>query len=431
MRVGVTPVVCIDFGNSYTKVGVRWDPELPSDLVKDDALQYDDELYVCIPTAAAVVRRESGDRWFLGTDLVGVREGIPGLQVFRNWKPAFFGGSEEPEVDEVAERYFRWLRTLVDPALREFGPSFSERYVTRITLPAFGPQARSEQRLLGILERAGWRAAAAAPCVSEPVANALGIFTQGRNAVWLPDNAARPRAHTGKMLAGTPLLEVARRRYDNKYSQKMYWTLIVDLGGYTLDFAMLGFDVTSMDMPHGTHNGQRRFETQSRPLGVAALDRHVADALPETARERFVALIDASDQRGLEELHRRVYQRGRDYRLRRGGGVIGGDAVRSCIERFADEAASLTEAFIEQGQYERIDDLVLTGGGMNIPAVRDAIRLSLADISRFKHAWVAATADEVLASHYKRLEPRYVRGATALGGSTVYFDFKGGRDRDR
>ena len=117
------------------------------------------------------------------------------------------------------------------------------------------------------------------------------------------------------------------------------------------------------------------------------------------------------------------------YRLGIGRASIGEDPaeaerISACIAQFASEIADYAARFIEIEQYDRIDDLILTGGGMNIPEVRDALRERLAHIGSFKHAYVPGLSDEALDDHYSRLQPLLVRAGTALGGSSVYFDFK-------
>lgn len=474
------PLVSIDFGNSFTKVGVRRSVDDESITVSDGSLgQFDQDLEVCIPTLAAYGARRGKERWWFGGDVAGL-DGADGVQVYRNWKPAFFDGLEThlsaagdvttvPPLDdrawkeaqaqfglpdsqresfesmrrrsagggptprEIAVGFFRWLKAFVEPICAAEEIDLSGGHRTRITLPAFGAQTRAAGQLQEILTEAGWQMDTIQACLPEPVANAMGIFAEGRNSTWKPNGGRVVRPHFGNMFGGSMLFTAARRRALNKYSRRMHWVFIADLGGYTLDFAMAGFDLTDMSVPQGRYNRQRRLASYSEPLGVTDLDQRVQQALDSAGQEVFREITSSIDQRRLEALHSAVYQqrvyRQGGYRLGVGKASIGedpaeADRITAAIEGFAAQAAEVAGRFIEVEQYERIDDLILTGGGMNIPEVRDALRDKLSQIGSFKHAYVPALSDEGLGGHYSRLEPLLVRASTALGGSSVYFDFK-------
>ncbi|HHO50885.1 MAG TPA: hypothetical protein ENK18_08410, partial [Deltaproteobacteria bacterium] len=412
-------MISIDFGNSYTKVGLRPALDEPSEPAQDGSLVFDDDLNLCIPTLAAVAERRGRQRWLFGTDVMKLGEGTRGVTVFRNWKPEFFDGdrgdterdalaqvardeawarakaalglTEEqrsdfealqplppppPPLDEIARGYFRWLKSFLDPICAAEGIELEEAE-TRITLPAFGGQAKAEQEILAVLRGAGFRCARVAPCLPEPVANAIGIFTEGRNVIWRPPGHREPRPHLGHMFRDCRMFQAARAKALNRYGRRMHWTLIADLGGYTLDFAMVGFDLKAMDVPlTGRFQGKRRLSRASMPLGVADLDRRVSEALPPEQHAAFEQVIRTIDQRRLEALHRNLYQRRSPYVVQ--GGITlggGGDMVRigACLDAFAAQVADVAERFMEIEQHTRIDELILTGGGMNIPAVRDQL----------------------------------------------------------
>ena len=85
----MTAALSIDFGNSYTKVGIRRGQNETSQVLRSKAdLQYDED-NLRIPTVAARVIKNGKELWLFGTDVkLGSKGSVP--QVFRNWKPRFF-----------------------------------------------------------------------------------------------------------------------------------------------------------------------------------------------------------------------------------------------------------------------------------------------------------------------------------------------------
>jgi molecular chaperone DnaK (HSP70) len=103
------PIICIDFGNSYTKVALRKKPDVhyspgvfgmvprtkraKADPIRDGSLRYDDDS-VAIPSAVAFTRHGNNPRYYCGSQVEQISPDIrndPSTQVFRNWKPRFFG----------------------------------------------------------------------------------------------------------------------------------------------------------------------------------------------------------------------------------------------------------------------------------------------------------------------------------------------------
>ena len=93
-----------------------------------------------------------------------------------------------------------------------------------------------------------------------------------------------------------------------------------------------------------------------------------------------------------------------------------------CIESFGDRIAAMAERFLGEKGFDHIDELVLTGGGNNIPMLRSAIQ------KRFKKRGVKLThvpqskTSEESTKTLHRLDKRLVRGGSALGGASVFFD---------
>jgi hypothetical protein len=99
------PVICIDFGNSYTKVAFRNQPDVDYALdifgkvpkskraqahpVRDDGLTFDEDSVV-IPTAVAFTHHGKNPRWYCGSQIEQISPYVrndPSTHVYRNWKP--------------------------------------------------------------------------------------------------------------------------------------------------------------------------------------------------------------------------------------------------------------------------------------------------------------------------------------------------------
>jgi hypothetical protein len=121
-----------------------------------------------------------------------------------------------------------------------------------------------------------------------------------------------------------------------------------------------------------------------------------------------------------------VFLRGIPFEYRNTGLVIGegdeGLQIRRELFVFAREAARKLRLFLEHYRYKRVDEVVFTGGGMNIPAIRDAL-FAVAEQFSATHGFVPSHPEERLpAPLLDRIDQFQVRGATALGGSSLFFD---------
>jgi hypothetical protein len=474
-------MLSIDFGNTYTKVALRPDFNSPGFLLSDASLNWD-ELNACVPTLAACRKNSAKSQWYFGTDVTKFRETSRGLTVYRNWKPRFFEGSNEPigelvavnskskrfntppglsdhawqticatlTSDAVAELwtrlggefdsklhveetelehklialgFFRWLREFFDPVCRKRVGRCASEIPVRVSLPSFGSVAKAEELLREILSEAGWKLDDRVSTLPEPLSNAIGTFTEGVNVTHLDESSP----HYGQMFRDTGLL--ARMREAILYGgPKTAWALIVDLGGYTADFAMVGLNLDDIESRiDGIIDGLPRLSHLSKALGVTDLDRRVRDVLHEKKRQVFDEVIAEPDQQRLETFHKNLY------------GFLGrvtfkkvtiGDSdeekthVREVVERFADEIAEDAEAFLDVHQYRQIDDLILTGGGTKIPAVREALCARLSHYGVQKVHLHMGRGEKLRSSiPVHSLKEVLVRGATAIGGASVYFDF--------
>ncbi|MEO0447788.1 MAG: hypothetical protein AAF191_17095, partial [Verrucomicrobiota bacterium] len=298
-----TQCLCIDFGNSFTKLALRVDRDQPSDYLRSSELDYDRGLNLCIPTMAVRVVEGNRERWFFGADALDVQPYTTGATYFRDWKRDFFAETETEldgsdragrrgnksatieELDVIARGFFRWVREFAEEVMRERGFGSLDEVSTRISIPSFSLGTEVEYRLLSILGQAGFHVASCQPSLPEPLANAIGVFTDGRNVVKERESDLDMEG----MFWGTRLQEIMQGREDGMSgAPRAFWTLIADLGAYTLDFAMLGFSTTDPRRTlRTTFYGRERFGVWSEPLGISDLYRRIRDGLYPAKRPVF------------------------------------------------------------------------------------------------------------------------------------------------
>lgn len=442
--------LCIDFGNSFTKLALRPDRELPYDYLRCAGLDYDRGLNLCIPTMAARLIEGVRERWFFGADALDVQQYTPGATFFRDWKRDFFQESESElreefsgwvsagkrkkeggrrgcsveELDVISRGFFRWVRDFADRVMMERGLGRIDEVVTRISIPSFALGSPEESRLLSVLSQAGFHLAPSQPTIPEPLANAVGVFSDGRNVV-CPEGAG---VDFERMFSGTRLSDVMRTRSEDlSGTPRIFWSLVADLGAYTLDFAMLGFSTTDPQRSlRQTFYGRERFGIYSEPLGISHLFQRIRDSLYPAKRPIFDELIAGRLPEEQTLFFENVFLRGIPFEYRSTGLVIGegdeGQQIGKELHAFAQEAARKLKLFLEHYRYKRVDEVVFTGGGMNIPAIRDAL-FAVAEQFSATHGFVPSHPEERLpAPLLDRIDQFQVRGATALGGSSLFFD---------
>jgi len=441
------PCLSIDFGNAFTKVAVR--PEVPgsSAHVSHPDLQFDRGLNVCIPTTAVKIGNGSLARWYFGADAMDVPFNRPGCHFFHDWKHDFFQTAERnlegnilgnaaavgnsgpvrgcavsaDELDRIARGFFEWLRLFLDDRLAERNLPPVRNFITRIAIPAFALDSEPEARLLAILGECGFRTAYVQPTLPEPLANALGIFTGGRN-VATEDATIDP-----SLFEGTRMIEAMRARAAHRAGPLTFWTLAADLGAYTLDMAVIGFSTTDPSRSlMDTYYGKERFALFSEPLGVADLNHRIRSVLEPANRPVFDAVIRGSDPGELHLLQDNLFHWRRPFLPRGASQPLGdsreGERIQEEVERFAQEAGFKIQRFLKRYQYNRIDEVVLTGGGMYLPAIRDAV-FRAAERLGATHAYVPVRAGDQPSLHvFTPLTGLQVRAGTAIGGASVFFD---------
>jgi hypothetical protein len=237
------------------------------------------------------------------------------------------------------------------------------------------------------------------------------------------------------MFEGSPFLKALQDHSKGIWDDPIHWVLVADLGGYTLDFSMLGFrleDPGDMEGTFGCDSAPMeefppRFARLSYPFGVMDLDQMVYDVLPAGKQKAIDDMVSDVDQRRLEAFHRVFYRTMEPFRIGQvtiGEGSEGND-IRNAIHRFVSRIRELAQRFLDAHQFPRVNQLVLTGGGSNIPAVRRALIEQLAP----GHTHAGQTEDDEISellTNYVELGNNEVRGATATGGTSVYCEFLNG-----
>ncbi len=325
--------------------------------------------------------------------------------------------STDTDVRLVAIEFFKWLREYVqDYAGRNQLPAPDQTRV-RICGPAFSKSTASgtplgAELLHDILVTTGWQPDSEKWFVTEPSANAIGTLTHGKNWLWWPDREPRTLSiHWGQMFQSKALRSAFSERKGD------HLLCVVDVGAFTTDFAVLRFNTSNPDLPPKT-------QSHSVRLGIAKLDEEIMAQLPaETA-----SIIKRFNGNLWEDFKRRVYSRREPFYYDNKQLCAGTEReiIDRIIHEFAERAAQEADSFLEESGFDCIDQLVMTGGGSQIPQVSEAVysRLRQTRPRTFNRVTVVhVPGQHLLASMPARhVVPRDLsRGATALGCSNVFF----------
>ena len=266
---GFRATVSIDLGASYTKVAYR--PRLPHEgehfgEAEAQVLVLDGS--PLIPSLAIFTGRAS-QPWVFGREAAIIKPSEE-MKVFINWKANFFRpGNDEISVEAVivAGHFFAWLRERISDQEVDL-----EHCETRVAIPAFEGRETKAQMLAKCMELNGWKTAKILMS-TEPHANAIGVFSSGRNVVVCASDNRKPLLCYGEMFGQNIYIQIARNMilYD---ANPMLSILMVDIGAFTTDLALLKFDTRSED------DGLHSIIQHSHALGVInQLDRKVFSAL--------------------------------------------------------------------------------------------------------------------------------------------------------
>jgi hypothetical protein len=436
-------LVSIDLGSAYTKVAIRRDWNGESDLLRNLPLA-SDEVDFCVPSVVARVEGQGSTRWMIGA-AAGAQTPGDGVRIFRYWKARLFSTEPQAQVsrdemgqsreaygsddyEQVAVQFFRGLRESLEQS--RYGEDIAASAV-RVCVPRIDV-ADMDGRVGSILDAAGWRPAHGRVTVYEPESNACGMFTRGRNATWYPPAAPfTPRAgrslHLMKMLEPEGLLQALRRMSGS------FGVLVIDIGGFTTDFGYVQFDTSFSS--NDWHRPQ--IVQQSYELGIRELDQAIYDRLDEDA-QREIRQLSPSQWDALKiDLYR-----GAPVTLGHAGGkprTIGGgdDGGRTgeALRTFAERVIAVRDTFIRDHVRGPIDAQTLTGGGSMIAPLHNAVVQALAtdeharvydlldeDEPRKTLVLRGGRVSEQAVEARTRRNQELVRGGSAIGGSSVFFE---------
>jgi hypothetical protein len=444
-------ILTVDFGSSYTKIAMRISPGSSAALVNDLPLG-SPGLQFCIPSTVARISSQGTDKWLLGHAAASTVEG-PGAKVFQNWKADVFGelahgpggpARRSDELREVALRFFAGIRHAL--ARHPQGQDM-ESVPIRVCVPSMQDDHGALGWLRRVLADVGWRVAEGRDFVFEPEANALGTLTRGRNRIWTPPMATGvphygPVPHLASMLdTWFRNVEAAGLAGDGTGYGSQFRFLAVDVGAFTTDFGLVTFDTSfTSDTPN-----KPKIIQASVALGVKELDSAVVEVLSRQSRAAIEGRsISERDQlKGLlyhSEPAEAIWE-GR--RVRIGAGAEG-EAIQEQIKTFGQRVWAAFQDFVRAECVGGLEAAVLSGGGMMIPALRDEIVRKLdarkpdgsKRVGRIFDLMDRGQAEKQLDERgeppttravdaWLRQGRELMRGGSALGGCSVFFEWPG------
>ena len=432
-------IISVDLGSAYTKISLRrsWDDSselmrgLPVALAQEENFQEED---FCIPSVVARISSARGARWLVGADAASQIPG-PSVTVFRNWKAALFGadgagslsdgGLGVEEAVKVAVAFFKEVRAVV----LHRNSAQIERFPVRVTVPKLRDAAEMEELMLRILGDAGWRGAEGRVTVFEPESNALGLLSRGRNATWVPPQQSfRPppqRTVRLQQMLG-PGLSASYRNMNDRYA-----ILVTDVGAFTTDFGYVEFDTSFW-----TDNWNKPDIVQeSVNLGIRQLDHGVLAHLPSDVQSYFSRGQPSEWDRRKQQLYagkpQKIVVSDKQVTL---GGEDQAAAVQEEIDNFARCVVEARDRFLKKYELRGANEETVTGGGSAISAVRGKLLERIrSETERVHDLWDREEPDNARAAGGRRLTPDekdrrlsenrlLVRGGSALGGASVFFE---------
>lgn len=432
-------VVCVDFGSSYTKVAIRigWDGFT---VLADNWSMASRELTFCIPSVVAKVRRGGESEWLVGVDAANQPPGDD-VTIYRNWKATLF--DELPNAangavtqsstvqafdPDVGVAFFSALRQ----ALRGRS-SLLERddIPVRICIPKLGSVALAETQLASVLEASGLWPATPRPTVFEPESNALGILSRGNNTTWLP----RPvnfMPWKGREVDLPRMLDSVELRAAFRHMREYFGFLVIDIGFFTTDFGYVRFDTS-----FSKSDWNRPAIIQSSvALGIQDLDRMVRNSLSDDARHAVEHLSTTQ----WDALKANLYQglpvlvTNSDGSVLEIGAGHDAEAVREAIRQFAEKVWNARQEFSAASLDGRVHAQCVTGGGSMIGGIKDLLATrSAAEMENNGDDFISTmapifkrvtkhSADTASPEARARRDTQLVRGGSAIGGASVFFE---------
>jgi molecular chaperone DnaK (HSP70) len=219
------------------------------------------------------------------------------------------------------------------------------------------------------------------------------------------------------------------------HAQDTYKVLTIDIGGYTTDFALTGFN-TDPGADHLFPDPSQRsenFDWTSEVGGVQDLDERLAGRLSAEKQMHFRNILNDTRQTRLEEFHRIIYgQLGYTFfqlpvpELRIAEDPDEQRMIAEVLEQFASHVCQWADNFV--ARCGSIDEVVLTGGGFSIPTIRNRVAQSL---RKWSPKYIIAPHDEragdddfIAGCDSEKVDfaPALLnRCSTAFGGTSILF----------
>jgi hypothetical protein len=373
------------------------------------------------PLVPSLVVHKKGNRaqWLCGKAAAQYRS-AGGDRVFSNWKADLFSKDFTAGVSGsviAAGAFFRWLHKQVSSAGIDV-----EKSRVKLCLPAFDDVQEATSILGQEMELAGWNNISVSR-ISEPRANTVGVFSEGRNRLFRSAVGAEVNPYFMRMYPmGSPLLEHLRA-YGLTEGVQDIKVVLIDVGSFTSDFSLVDFDaaadgdyiVTTTQTSHklGIIDAFERplFHHLSREHGI------VGDELTFEEREAIKGVLSVGGRFTVTVPGRRNVT----------VGTSNDDKVAEATA--AALASRLRSVYGTETKGKKIKYLLLTGGGSVAPRVQQAIRKAFKDCGA---RWIEVEGIES-DSHesgplrcWPNTGESLKRLATALGASSVIVDLPGG-----
>lgn len=407
--------VSIDLGASYTKVAIRRACEAKrTGIVEQQAKILMVDNSPLIPSLA-IHTRDSRQPWVFGWTAANINP-ARNMEVFQNWKAKLFlprNNEDSATGVTVAGRFFEWLRAHLDSA----GVNL-KKCETRVAMPAFRNFDDQAALIARCMDLSGWDDPSLVLKVTEPRANVLGLFSEGRNVVGR-NRHGELLPNYGRMFGQQNVyIQAARGFVLHGGHGNLVTVMVVDIGAFTTDIASMTFDVTDIS------DGLSAIRQESHALGVInELDRPLFAALEERHGISFSNL----SFRECESLKRSLYNGTPYFLLTRSSGkdvsIELGDAkdtqtVESAAGKFAEAVWKKIGPIIDEQRPERV---FLTGGGSLIRPIATELK---AAFSRRRIPVQDVQQDSVAVGAevwrlWKDTGEGLQRLATSLGGANV------------
>lgn len=356
----------IDLGASYTKVAYRAAciPSQTGTLPVDSrVLLFDNGPLI---PSLAIRTCEPAQPWIFGQQAAQTKRGM-GMRVFQNWKADLF----RPKNDKnsataaiIAHKFFEWLKCKLEESNIDV-----RSCQTRVAMPAFDTFDDNAGLLARCMDLSGWDDPTLILKVREPHANTLGLFAGVRNLV-MRDAAGELNPDYRRMFGHDNIyIQAARGHVLHGTHSNLVTVLVVDIGAFTTDFALVTFDVNE------PADGMCHIRQESHELGVInQLDRLL---FSELGRRHGFSWSDLTFQ-DAELCKKDLYHR-KSYFLQPNvgaalielGNAEDSQRIEQAATRFVAEAWSKIAAFIGGVTPSRA---FLTGGGSLIPPLADNLR---------------------------------------------------------